>query len=332
MTEHGSDEELLQEILANPNDDQPRLVYARRLRDCGNPLGEFILAQCEVEKACKDRRPPHAGRPQKYEELRGWADELLAKHKEEWIRPLRGLGVQEVHYERGFPDWVVIDPDSFTRNAVRIFQLAPSVRRLTLDHLSGKSCSENLARAVAASPFLERVESLTLHGQWGDEAVQHLASSAHLDRLRDLTILPDARVGSAGLLALLRSPRLHSLEELRVAGASIGLAGAEALSSLGWIVPPIKRLSLQDVGLDGPAARALAESDLLSNLAELDLFDNPLGESGIMSLLRSPALSNTFLLVDTLQLPPCDQRTVDRRLNLHNNRLTPRGREPRQVD
>ena len=36
----------LDTILATPQDDSPRLRYAKWLEGCGNPLGEFIQLQC----------------------------------------------------------------------------------------------------------------------------------------------------------------------------------------------------------------------------------------------------------------------------------------------
>ena len=39
-------EEFIQEILANQDDDTPRLIFADWLEERGDPRGEFIRVQC----------------------------------------------------------------------------------------------------------------------------------------------------------------------------------------------------------------------------------------------------------------------------------------------
>jgi uncharacterized protein (TIGR02996 family) len=44
------DDAFLRQILAHPFDDGPRLVYADRLDERGDPRGEFIRVQCEIAR------------------------------------------------------------------------------------------------------------------------------------------------------------------------------------------------------------------------------------------------------------------------------------------
>jgi uncharacterized protein (TIGR02996 family) len=57
------EEHFLQAILAAPDDDTPRLVYADWLDERGDPRGEFIRLQCELAKlaVADGRRPKRLG-------------------------------------------------------------------------------------------------------------------------------------------------------------------------------------------------------------------------------------------------------------------------------
>lgn len=94
---------ILAAILADPTDDGPRLVYADWLEEQGNgeePRAELIRAQCalgalEREAEAIDRRDnigmgwalPEEKRG-KLDALRRRADELLARHGEDWLPDL----------------------------------------------------------------------------------------------------------------------------------------------------------------------------------------------------------------------------------------------------
>src|SRR5687768_7933754 len=70
----------LREIIAAPDDDAPRLIYADWLDEHGDPRGEFIRVQCE-----KDRRPWHDAR---YIELEEREQAILAVHNGKWTKEL----------------------------------------------------------------------------------------------------------------------------------------------------------------------------------------------------------------------------------------------------
>lgn len=82
-------DEWVQRLLANPDDDNLRLVYADWLQARGDPRGELIAVQ-------------HAGAKDKEEEL-------LARHGREWLGELGSFeGLLEVEWRLGFVDSVVI--------------------------------------------------------------------------------------------------------------------------------------------------------------------------------------------------------------------------------
>ena len=52
--------QLMKEVRANPDDDEPRLVLADWLEERGDDYGTFIRAQCELAQlATDDDRYPH---------------------------------------------------------------------------------------------------------------------------------------------------------------------------------------------------------------------------------------------------------------------------------
>src|SRR5205807_1195594 len=109
------EEVFLQEILANPEDDTPRLVYADWLDDHGEGgRGEFIHLQCELARLPE-------GAPGRAERARR-ADELQAMYEEEWVGPLREL-VQGWEFRRGFVAKVSLRAADFPARAEETFRL-----------------------------------------------------------------------------------------------------------------------------------------------------------------------------------------------------------------
>ena len=71
------DDAFLQDIIEHPDDDGLRLIYADYLDERGDPRGDFFRVQCRLAKLPED-------------DLRR-ERELLGKHKEEWLGPVRDL-------------------------------------------------------------------------------------------------------------------------------------------------------------------------------------------------------------------------------------------------
>ena len=73
----------LRDILENPGDDTPRLIYADWLDERGDPRGMFIRVQCALARV-PDDDPCRA-------ELMRREKSLLRLHKKTWVEPLRGF-------------------------------------------------------------------------------------------------------------------------------------------------------------------------------------------------------------------------------------------------
>ena len=115
------DDAFLQDILANPDDDTPRLIYADWLEERGDPRGEFIRVQCRLARmsAGDQRRPP----------LEQQERELLTRHQDEWLGSLRPL-LAGWSFRRGFLDMVAVPASLYLQRAVKC---PTTVRRFEVD-------------------------------------------------------------------------------------------------------------------------------------------------------------------------------------------------------
>jgi uncharacterized protein (TIGR02996 family) len=180
---------LLEAVLAAPGEDEPRLVYADRLLEAGDPRGELILTQCELERldAWDERR---AG-------LEARASALLEIHGEAWAD---GRAWKPV-FRRGFVDEIECSASSFVEGA-SVFDAHP-VRLVRVV----KPVSDPAARRIAAAPHLARVRELALRCTIGRNGMSTILRSPHL-RVRALDV-----AGHRGDLTPLLD---HGLEELDI--------------------------------------------------------------------------------------------------------------------
>lgn len=131
------DEAFFADIIANPDDDAPRLIFSDWLTDHGNPRGEFIHVQCLLARAGEDEPcRPH---------LEAREGELLNSHQDDWLGPLRPL-LCRWKFRRGFLDAVAMPAATYLRQAT--LPLPATVRRVEVD-LNG---FEPALRALAYIP------------------------------------------------------------------------------------------------------------------------------------------------------------------------------------
>src|SRR5262245_11034376 len=106
---------LLAAVLADPESDAPRLVYADWLQEHGDPdRAEFVRLQIGAVNTDRERR-------------------LLAKHRQDWVGPIADwCGAWE--FRRGFLEAVTIDGEQFAARAAELFARAPLLRRVKLQY------------------------------------------------------------------------------------------------------------------------------------------------------------------------------------------------------
>src|SRR5690348_9304066 len=77
------DDAFLRSILADPDSDTPRLVYADWLEEQGNPRGTFIRLQCARAKLTRHDAD--------WKDLLAQEAPLLRRFEEEWSKPIARL-------------------------------------------------------------------------------------------------------------------------------------------------------------------------------------------------------------------------------------------------
>lgn len=207
---------LLAAVLAHPDDDTPRLIYADWLEENGCPeRAEFIRIQIELA-----RRPNLT--------LQARESALLAAHAERWLAPLRtpdGPLFGEAHgvFRRGFVETVWMTAGRFLERAGVLFAQTP-VRELRVTRTS----LEHFIRLIGSDGLL-RLATLDLSDRkLGDEAVSLLAGSPQVRNLHVLR-LRGCGFTHAGAIALVRSPFLSRLRTLDVSYNALGPAALAAL-------------------------------------------------------------------------------------------------------
>ncbi len=308
-----SDEGFLQAVLADPDDDVVRLVYADWLEEHGNPdRAEFIRVQIELARLDEDdlRRPylEYRERTLEYDRFGEWPE--LAS----WP------GVRIQRFVRGFVEEVSLPAARFPALAGELFAAAP-IRAIRLHGLSGSMTALAACPALARlhgldlsfgelpeadfgvllqSPYLRSLQRLNVAGnRMRPHAIETLADSRSLENLLSLD-LGGNQIGDDGAAALTAFPGLLSLESLRLwyAGGHysgmIHTRGAMALAQSGML-NRLKLLDLNAQQIGDGGLRELASSEELSQLTHLELKDNGIGEigdAGIEALALSPPLTN----------------------------------------
>ncbi|MBY0460563.1 MAG: TIGR02996 domain-containing protein, partial [Gemmataceae bacterium] len=115
----------LDAVLASPDDDTPRLVFAdwldERAEGDDTARAALIRAQCRMEHLS-----PHS---KERKELARQVKSLLAEHEDTWVKPVRDLGfVRKWEFRRGFLHAVTLSATQFAHNAEKLFAAAPTIR------------------------------------------------------------------------------------------------------------------------------------------------------------------------------------------------------------
>ncbi len=277
----------LDAIVAAPEDDTPRLVYADWLEETGDPeRADFIRTQIRLAHL-----PPQA--PERAA-LAAREQALLRDHGRRWAEPLRGLD-WGWRFGRGFIEAIQIHP--FNRLTVpalaRVVPLTP-LRMLSIPD----DCPEGEA-LVAAAPLLTRLRELRFEytafhyrGNQLSEHFQTLLTSPYVAGLTKLYIVGGRNWGwlrKKALRAIITSPSLTGLTDLTLVHDWHGLAG-DLIRILARSARSAKleRLSLFYSSMTPEVMRELGSSRHLTRLTRLDFRDCRWDRATWQALLEAP--------------------------------------------
>ncbi len=303
-------EAFLTAILASPDDDTPRLVFADWLDENGNEEDRahaaLIRAQCQAETF------PKGSRERRKRERE--ANAILERYGDLWAKPLRDLNlVNEWTFRRGFLDGVQMSATSFANHAKKVFDVAPTIRtahfpdasnevrrlancaflaRLAVVDLSrmcscGRCPIHNDLRALFSSKHTAALSSLNVAGDRMDVVgAKRLARSSALARLTRLDLSTNP-LGELGIAELGRSKKLQRLQSLRLSKTFHGNAGLVALAE--WKnVPALRHLDLSINFIDSQKLTVFLAAPLFAQLTSLNLSQNKLGDPGAELLAALP--------------------------------------------
>jgi len=325
-------------ISAAPEDDEPRLVWARAQ---GGPRGELVEVQCALARGDEDPR------------LAAREAALLEAYGDEWAAPLTfSIGAHRYRFARGFVEHVEITAARLVRrgaglrfghNLIRSLRVIEAEGRIAdvlavpgLAALAALDLSENRltnrdAGLIAEAP-LGGLRSLELgRNDLDDRGVETLAEATGPRRIESLGLaanvveLDGARALAASPLPLVEldveqmafdghdsgnvigPPALRVLlgrpwRRLVVSGNPVDSVGAEIIAAS---ASGLEVLVARGARIGPSGAWALAASQRLAGLRVLDLGGNPLGDEGAAALESSPFLSSDLRLrVDDSGLSP----------------------------
>ena len=289
---------LLAAILADPDRDDARRIYADLLAQAGDPRGEFILADLALDGPLSIRK-----RAQLAERRR----ELYEAHRKRWFP----YALPKLRTRHGFLQAVTGSWKQLKAAGSKLFAAEP-VTEVELTDVD-----EETAPPLLAARWLPRVRHLILRGAVGDEGFAQLCASdatagLHALNVNDNELGADALaalggglpwctslvlsgnpVGDEGLAGLRRWEHLAQIETLYLSRCEISAEGLEALLD-GIALPRLDKLCLtdnDDLGDAGAAAIAAGAAGL-PRLRHLELMNTGIGEAGIRALAQAqlPAL------------------------------------------
>ena len=237
---------LLAAIVAQPDEDTARLVYADWLQEHDDePQAQFIRGWIKFAKM-KGETPK---RHKMGKDLR----KLEMEHGRQWLQPL-GLEGASPNFKRGIAESVAYtDIEAYFCEEEALFRLLP-VRSLCFGTRAGTGFTNEQLHQLAQRPKLALVRSLELqeHTACDTKYWRELFHSSHLANLTYLRVV-ECKLGDAEAEAIASSPSFANLTTLDLEKNRVRLAGC----------------------------RALVTSPHLTNLANVQLSDNDFGSNEV---------------------------------------------------
>ena len=333
----GLEQEFLKDIIAHPDDDAPRIIYAEwllsdhatELRKSGKESeakdseekGEFIRTQIALASGNDFDGKPLT--PVRLAALQRCERELLHQHEATWSKPLSELGVRRISFRRGFPEAVSMPFDDYVRHHDRLFTLAPiRSARLTVsydpDAHSALETSRTCVVQLSKRKRPPSLRELTFHRCFiVDSTAPVLFASTYLSGLTSLNLNMNC-IGTEGARALAASPHISGLTALNLDSCSIRDEGATALAESPHL-SGLRHLNLRFNNLGSESIQFLAASPYLRHLESLDLENSAIGSDDAWALEASfPRIAR--LKLKNTNVEPAVQAEINEALSVRKQR------------
>ncbi|MCS6865814.1 MAG: TIGR02996 domain-containing protein [Gemmataceae bacterium] len=239
-------------VLAHPEDDVARLIYADWLEEHGQASqARFIRHQIWAAQA-----EPHSPTARYHD---AQAEALLLSHRFQWTQAI-GDRINSYQFHRGFIEQVTVDVAVFPRDAAALLAVEP-IQALRLYRLADTAAGDCL---------------------------QHFFASPHLERIKrlDFSSMPVAPVELEGLVG---SAFVANITELRLSGVAILPELLERLL-LGTAMPQLVALDLSDLAHVGPRLAQVLPALRQRRFRRLDLSRIVLNSQELQQILASACL------------------------------------------
>ncbi|HEU0029737.1 MAG TPA: hypothetical protein VFQ53_03820 [Kofleriaceae bacterium] len=255
---------MLEQCVASPDDDEPRLVWADAI---GGERGELVVLQCDLARG--------GLAPREVAVRRRRERELLARHGAGWSG-LAGLATRW-NFHRGFVESVRVELGAFARDPGAVLAAVPLATGIAITDLcAARRAPEalGLLGSVFAHPAFRRVRALEIV-----EPVDLDPASGRVVPLAD------------DVAALLAAYGVGHVTALGITGGSLGERGMEALGALAEHAT-LSRLWLRDQALRTDDVRVLLRR--FPDLTTLELGRDRLELGELEVLLDRPLRSLTL--------------------------------------
>ncbi len=306
-------EAFLKRILAYPDDDAPRLIFADWLEEQAPAFysrnqavssqgsewsperGRYIRIQIALSRFKEEetRETELTGLSKRDNAFNEYSEEehrLFNRFEADWIAPFHGLATGE-EFRRGFVEKLNVDARNLVLHEHVLFSATP------LRHINLMNVGDCLSGVFQCS-CLSRLAGLTInHSRIGTPLARALAHAEHLSGLKKLQ-LKSNNFDDDSIQHLVSSPILANLEELDLSdNEKMGETSARALAASPHF-HSLRALKLDKNRLGPVGAEAIAGSERLAKLERLVLSNNDIG----MARLQTMSLTNSFFRVATLDL------------------------------
>jgi uncharacterized protein (TIGR02996 family) len=325
----GEREAFMAAILAAPEEDTPRLVFADWLDENGDEEDKsraaLIRAQCRAETL------PEGSRERR--DLEREARAILKGYGERWAKPLKDTRlVKGWTFRRGFLDGVTMSATMFAHAAEKVFAAAPTVRSAYFADASNElgrlARCEHLARLAEVD--VNRMCSCGFCPIQND--LRALFNSKHIRNLTRLCVADD-RMDAEGMKRLAKSAALARLASLDVSYNPLGVGGIAELGRAKHL-KRLQSLNLSNTELGDAGLKRLAELTNLTSLRHLDLSHNDIGPEGLEAFIASALFAqlsslslagNVFVDAGAKLLAAVPESASLQRLDVRFVKLTKRG-------